>query len=123
MNTLRLSSGGNFRAVAASAAVLFALVLGCAGCGMPENVKIGGYEHHDLSKSQYKDIIEEQAQTLANSKNPEDWRTAAKHYGAIGMLDEMDQSIRKYLQKEPELGRNLIYVGDQIHQFYDGKKK
>jgi len=88
---------------------------------MPKNARVGGYEHHDLSKSQYKDIILEQAETLTNSKSPENWRTAAKHYGAIGMLDEMDQCIRKYLEKEPELGRNLICVGQQIHQFYEGK--
>jgi len=121
MNSLRVGSDGNCRAVAVIAVIFFGLAIGLAGCGMPENVKIGGYDHQDLSKSEYKDIILEQAQTLANTKNPEDWRTAAKHYGAIGMLDEMDQCIRKYLQKEPELGRNLIYVGQQIHQFYEGK--
>ena len=123
MNGLRLSSGGNCGAVVVIAVVFLGFAVGLAGCGMPESVKIAGYEHHDLSKSQYKDIILEQAQTLANAKEPEDWRTAAKHYGSIGMLDEMDQCIRKYLEKEPELGRNLVYVGDQIHQFYEGKKK
>jgi len=123
MNSFSAGSDGNCRAVVVIAVIFFGLVVGCAGCHtlIPKNVKFAGYEHHDLSKSKYKDIILEQAETLANTRQPEDWRTAAKHYGAIGMLDEMDQCIRKYLEKEPELGRNLIYVGQQIHQFYEGK--
>jgi len=86
-------------------------------------MKFGGYDHQDMSKSRYRDIMLEQAETLAGTTNPEDWRTAAKHYGAIGMLDEMDQCIYKYVEKEPEMGRDLIYVGDQIHQFYEPKKR
>ena len=121
MNSFTAGSHDNCRAFAVITVIFFGLAIGLAGCGVPENVKIGGYDHQDLSKSEYKDIILEQAQTLAKTKNPEDWRTAAKHYGAIGMLDEMDQCIRKYLQKEPESGRNLIYVGQQIHQFYEGR--
>ena len=118
-----LENSRDLATVVMALGVLFAFVVGCGGCGMPENVRVGGYEHHDLSKSQYRDIILEQAETLAGSRQPEDWRTAAKHYGAIGMLDEMDRCIYKYVEKEPELGRNLIYVGDQIHQFYEGKKR
>ena len=90
---------------------------------MPKNMVVGGYEHHDMSRSEYKPIILEQAEALANTNRPEDWRIAAKYYGAIGMLKEMDQCIHKYVKKEPELGADLIYVGEQIHRFYKGKKR
>jgi len=103
--------------------VFLGLAVGCGGCGMPKNVAVGGYEHHDMSKSEYKDIILEQAETLAGTNNPEDWRTAAKYYGSIGMLDEMDRCIYKYVEKEPEMGRDLIYVGETIHQFYESKNR
>ncbi len=101
-------------------AVLFGLAVACGGCS---NMSVAGYKHHDMSKSRYRDIMLEQAETLAATTNPEDWRTAAKYYGSIGMLDEMDRCIHKYMGKEPELGIDLIYVGDQIHQFYEGKKR
>jgi len=82
--------------------ILLALVVACGGCGMPKNVSVGGYEHQDMSKSRYRDIILEQAETLAATTNPEDWRTAAKYYGAICMLEEMDRCIHKYMGKQPE---------------------
>jgi hypothetical protein len=123
MKIHRAASIGKLVTLLKHMGVLFALVVVCGGCGMPKNMSLGGYDHQDMSKSRYRDIMLEQAETLAGTTNPEDWRTAAKYYGAIGMLDEMDRCIYKYIQKEPELGRDLIYVGDQIHQFYEGKKR
>ncbi len=113
------------------ATFLAALVIFCgtavvlSGCGL-DNIKVltfGGYEHQDLSNSIHKSTILQQAKELANSSKPEDWRTAAKYYGSLGMLDEMDECIRKYVEKEPEAGRSLIYTGEQIHKFYEGKRK
>jgi len=123
MKIHRAISIGELVKVLKALGVLFGMAVACSGCGMPKNVSVGGYEHQDMSKSRYRDIMQEQAETLAATNNPEDWRTAAKYYGSIGMLDEMDRCIFKYIQKEPELGRDLIYVGEQIHQFYEGKKK
>ncbi|MBN2272166.1 MAG: hypothetical protein JXN61_16250 [Sedimentisphaerales bacterium] len=119
----RVASVGHLVMVALTLGVFLGLAVGCGGCGMPKNMSVGGYDHKDMSKSQYRDIILEQAETLAGTTNPEDWRTAAKYYGSIGMLDEMDRCIRKYVEKEPEVGIDLIYVGEQVHQFYEGKKK
>ena len=99
------------------------LVLGGCTIGNIGGITFGGYEHHDLSNSTYKSTILQEAEELANSSRPENWRTAAKHYGSIGMLNEMDECIQKYVEKEPETGRNLIYVGEQIHKFYERKRK
>jgi hypothetical protein len=123
MKIHRAASIGKLVTLLKPMGVLFGLVVACGGCGMPKNVSLGGYDHRDMSKSRYRDIMLEQAETLAGTTNPEDWRTAAKYYGSIGMLDEMDRCISKYVEKEPELGIDLIYVGDQIHQFYQGKKR
>ena len=105
--------------------ILSGLVLVLGGCtiGNIQGITLGGYEHQDLSNSTYKSTILQQAKELANSSKPEYWRTAAKHYGSLGMLDEMDECIQKYVEKEPETGRNLIYVGEQIHKFYERKRK
>jgi len=86
-------------------------------------ITLGGYEHQDLSNSIHKSTVLQQAKELASSSKPENWRTAAKNYGSLGMLDEMDECIRKYVEKEPEAGRSLIYTGEQIHKFYEGKRK
>ena len=118
-----LKNGTNPATLVLIPGILLALMIGCAGCNLPEKASFGGYDHKDMSKSQYRDIILEQAETLAGTPNPEDWRTAAKYYGSIGMLDEMDRCIAKYVEKDPALGIDLIYVGEQIHQFYEGKNK
>jgi hypothetical protein len=99
-----------------------ALVLG--GCTI-DNIEgtLGGYKHQDLSNSVHKSTVLQKAKELASSSKPEDWRTAAKNYGSLGMLDEMDECIQKYVEKEPEAGRSLIYTGEQIHKFYEGKRK
>ena len=99
--------------------ILSGLVLSWGGC--VSDMTFGGYQHQDLSNSTYKSLALQQAEKLANSNKPEDWRTAAKYYGSIGMLDEMDRCIYKYVEKEPEIGENLIYMGEQIHKFYKGK--
>jgi len=105
-----------------AALIIFSgLVLGLGGC--PSKIRLGGYEHQDLSNSIHKSTVLQQAKELADSSKPENWRTAAKNYGSLGMLDEMDKCIQKYVEKEPEAGRSLIYTGEQIHKFYEGKRK
>ncbi|HLB74664.1 MAG TPA: hypothetical protein VJJ98_11640 [Sedimentisphaerales bacterium] len=123
MNNDRTASDAHWATVVLALGTFLALVVTCGGCGMPSKMSVGGYKHQDMSKSRYRDIMLEQAETLAGTTNPEDWRTAAKYYGSIGMLGEMDHCISKYVEKEPELGGDLIYVGDQIHQFYEGRKR
>jgi hypothetical protein len=112
---------GRFTKTNLAALIIFSgLVLVLGGC---RGLTLGGYEHQDLSNSIHKSTILQQAKELADSSKPENWRTAAKCYGSLGMLDEMDKCIQKYVEKEPEAGRSLIYTGEQIHKFYEGKRK
>lgn len=101
-------------------AAFAAVVLGVNGCGAGT---VGGYEHVDLSKSRYKVIISEMANELAQSERAEHLRAAAKYYGSIAMLDEMDLCVAKYAKKEPEMGLSLVIVAEQINEFYSRKPK
>jgi hypothetical protein len=101
-------------------AALGAMVLSVSGCAVG---KVGGYEHVDLSKSRYKVIISEMANKLSQSEKAEHLRAAAKYYGSIAMLDEMDLCVAKYAKKEPEMGLSLVIVAEQINEFYSRKPK
>ena len=94
------------------------LALGSAGLVVGGNGCSSGYQHKDLSRSPNREFILEQANNLADSTNPEDWRTAAKYYGSIGMLDEMDICARRYAGEEPRIGKHTLDLADDIRIFY-----
>jgi len=98
--------------------IILILMVFCEG-GCSDEYVIGGYNHVDMSKSPYKPLILEQANKLAISVRSEDWRTAARYYGSIKMLDEMDKCIFKYVEMEPKMGLYLLEVGRRIRKYYD----
>lgn len=88
------------------------MTIGGNGC-CPE------YVHVDLSKSPDFDKILEDANRLAASSNPEDWRTAARYYGRLGMVDEMKGCVERYADKEPDIGLIMWEVLDHVRDFYE----
>ena len=94
---------------------LFVAVGGCNG------IRVGGYEHSDMSQSRYKSMIQAEAGRLANKNNLQDLRTAAELYGSIGQLEEMDHCVMKYFKKDSAMGKYLLIRADKIHAYYNSK--
>ena len=90
--------------------------------GCSPTVTIGGYQHADMSSSQYREQIRKKADELAESKQTKDKRLAAELYGSIKELELMDKCIAEYFEKEPEMGVYLLMRGEKIHKFYKSSR-
>jgi hypothetical protein len=91
-------------------------MLGLSGCS--PKIRIGGYQHVDMSRSRYQEEIRKKADELAASQKPRDKRTAAELYGSINELELMDKCITEYFKEEPSMGVYLLERGEKIHRFY-----
>jgi hypothetical protein len=98
--------------------------LGLSGCmDFPSQMRIGGYEHVDMSASQYQEVIEKKAYELSDSEREQDKKNAARLFGSIGNLEEMDSLLIENFNKDPGMGLLLLREGDKIHEYYKEKNK
>lgn len=89
------------------------------GCSMDGT--IGAYSHTDMSNSRYREIIKNKADEL--SKKPDrtdrDIRAAVELYGSAGELEEMDEVVIEYFNRDPRSGLIEMRKAEKIHEFYD----
>jgi len=83
------------------------------------------YEHIDLSETQFASDIEQTAEAiLENPKNIKDFEKAARLFGSIGKLNEMDKAAEKYLNKDPGESALLLFKDClKIRIWYEKKQK
>lgn len=105
----------NVRAACFAVVLLVLHILFLAGCS---TIRVGGYQHNDMSESEFSQVIREQADKLSQSSNSEDIKTAAELYGSIGELDLMDDCVEKYFEQEPSTGIYLMRTAEKIRKAY-----
>ena len=96
--------------------ILLLLTVVVSGCN---GILVGGYEHYDMSQSPYRNAIQNEAERLEKSNDPQDWRLAAELYGSIGGLEQMDRCVVKFFNQDPVMGKYLLMRADKIHTYYN----
>lgn len=103
--------------------ILAVLLTGCSEIVRKALVSSGEYEHNDLSESQFVPDIEQKAKViLQDSESLKDFENAARLFGSIGKLDEMDEAAMEYLNKDPSQSALLLFKDClKIRTWYEKK--
>jgi len=96
------------------------LGMGCSG-----EMTIGGYQHVDMSSSRYRDVIRAKADELSKKIDRTDGevRAAVELYGSAGDLEEMDEVVIEYFNRDPRSGLIEMRKAEKIHEFYNGERE
>jgi len=89
-----------------------ATISGCTG------LTLGGYQPVDLSKSHYAQDIKQKADELSEEQTVESQGAAAKGYGSIGDVNNMDKRIKTIIKKDLNMGSIYSVFGDIYHQMH-----
>ena len=92
-------------------------ILAVSGCAdMLKSALISEEEAKDMRKSQYVKDIREAADERAKSNKVPDLGDAMRGYGCICETEKMDESIRRIIRLNIEVGTEYAELGEKYHK-------